>query len=194
MTEPEAVKRVTDEGLLALAGERDPVAFEALYDRYEQRAFSLAYRILGERPAAEDTVQEAFLSVWKNASGYDPARGSAGAWVLGIVRNRSIDALRSKSSAKPDLDHDDDVALESRTSGDRTDDQAIQRETRRAVRAELAELPENQSKVISLAYFGGFSQTEISETLGVPLGTVKGRMRLGLQRLRGGLIEEGQQL
>lgn len=176
-----------DEDLLVRVGGRDQQAFEAFYDRYERRAFSLAYRIVGEKPLAEDIVQEAFLSIWKNGGRYDPARGSAGAWAMGIVRNRAIDAFRSRASRTPDLNHDDDAALENRASVFRTDEQALQRETGREVRSRIAELPDNQSKVIGLAYYGGFSQTEISDLLELPLGTVKGRMRLGMEKLRGEL-------
>lgn len=176
-----------DEDLLVRVGGRDQQAFEAFYDRYERRAFSLAYRIVGERTLAEDIVQDAFLSIWKNGSRYDPSRGSAGAWAMGIVRNRAIDALRSRASRKPDLNHDDDATLESRASEARTDEQALQRETGREIRSRISELPDNQSKVIGLAYYGGFSQTEISDLLELPLGTVKGRMRLGMEKLRGEL-------
>jgi RNA polymerase sigma-70 factor (ECF subfamily) len=180
-----------DEYLLTRVGERDQQAFEALYDRYETRAFSLAYRILGSRTLAEEATQEAFLSIWKNAGSYDPSRGSAGGWSLGVVRNRSIDLLRSQSGLAPDLDHDDEAALDNSVGPADTENLAIERDTRQRLRSVVAELPEKQSKVINLAYFGGFSQSEISEMLDIPLGTVKGRMRLGLERLRGGLEESG---
>lgn len=189
---PQAAAKLDDEELLTLVGGRDQVAFETFYDRFERRAFSLAYRILGERSAAEDTVQEAFFSIWKSGERYDKTRGSAGAWALGIVRNRAIDTLRSKASKTPNLDSDDDGILESRASDVRTDEQALRRETQREVREVISDLPEKQSKVINLAFFGGFSQSEISSMLDLPLGTVKGRMRLGLEKIRGGLAEEGR--
>ncbi|HNC06936.1 MAG TPA: sigma-70 family RNA polymerase sigma factor [Solirubrobacterales bacterium] len=173
-----------DENLLVRVGGRDKQAFELLYDRFERRAFSLAYRIVGERSLAEDIVQEAFLSIWRNAARYDPDRGSAGAWALGIVRNRAIDVLRSRSSRTPDLDHDDDSTLENRASPLKTEEEAMQREQGREIRSRISELPENQSKVIGLAFYGGFTQTEISDMLELPLGTVKGRMRLGMEKLR----------
>ncbi|MBN8867101.1 MAG: sigma-70 family RNA polymerase sigma factor [Solirubrobacterales bacterium] len=183
-----------DEVLLVRAGNRDKDAFESFYDRFERRAFSLAYRIVGDRQQAEDAVQDGFLAIWKNAGHYDPARGSAGAWALGIVRNRAIDVLRSRASRTPDLDHDDDAALESRASELRTEEQALRRETGREIRSTLSTLPENQSRVIGLAFYGGFSQTEISDLLELPLGTVKGRMRLGMEKLRGELSSyEGDQ-
>ncbi|MBN8868340.1 MAG: sigma-70 family RNA polymerase sigma factor [Solirubrobacterales bacterium] len=173
-----------DEDLLVRVAGRDREAFETFYDRYERRAFSLAYRVTGDRSRAEDVVQEAFFSIWKNAGRYDPARGSAGAWALGIVRNRAIDVLRSRTSRTPELDHDDDATLENRASALKTEEQALQREEGREIRSKLSELPENQSRVIGLAFYGGFSQTEISDLLELPLGTVKGRMRLGMEKLR----------
>jgi len=189
---PQATAKLDDEELLTLVGQRDQVAFEAFYDRFERQAFSLAYRIIGERSAAEDTVQEGFLSIWKSGERYDSTRGSAGAWALGIVRNRAIDNLRSRASRTPTLDSDDDGILESRAGEERTDELAFRRETQREVQEVIADLPEKQSKVIKLAFFGGFSQSEISEMLELPLGTVKGRMRLGLEKLRGGLSDEGK--
>lgn len=186
-------KRADDEQLLSMASAGDQDSFEAFYDRYEKRSFSLAYRILGTRSLAEEATQEAFISIWKNVARYDATRGSAGGWALGIVRNRAIDLLRKKSGNAPDLGHDDEVALENRESVELTDETAIRRETRREVKTGLADLPDKQSKVIELAYFGGFSQSEISEMLDEPLGTIKGRMRLGLERLKGSLIESGQQ-
>lgn len=189
---PPSAAKLDDEDLLTLVGQRDQIAFEAFYDRFERQAFSLAYRIIGERSAAEDTVQEGFLSIWKSGERYDSTRGSAGAWALGIVRNRAIDTLRSRASRTPTLDSDDDGILESRAAGDRTDELAFRRETQREVQEVIADLPDKQSKVIKLAFFGGFSQSEISEMLELPLGTVKGRMRLGLEKLRGGLTGEGK--
>lgn len=189
---PQTAAKLDDEELLTLVGQRDQVAFEAFYDRFERQAFSLSYRIIGERSAAEDTVQEGFLSIWKSGERYDQSRGSAGAWALGIVRNRAIDTLRSRASRTPTLDSDDDGILESRPGDDRTDELAFRRETQREVQEVISDLPDKQSKVIKLAFFGGFSQSEISEMLELPLGTVKGRMRLGLEKLRGGLADEGK--
>ncbi len=187
---PQTATKLNDEELLTLVGQRDQVAFEAFYDRFERQALSLSYRIIGERSAAEDTVQEGFFSIWKSGDRYDESRGSAGAWALGIVRNRAIDTLRSRASRTPTLDSDDDGILESRPGTERTDELALTRETQREVREVISDLPDKQSKVIKLAFFGGFSQSEISEMLELPLGTVKGRMRLGLEKLRGGLADE----
>jgi len=185
----EKAERLADEELMPLIGEKDPDAFEVFYDRHGGAAYSLAYRIVGERAAAEDVTQEAFISIWRSGARYDQARGSVRSWMLGIVRNRAIDALRSKSGRAPKLTFDDEAILEQRPAEGLTDDEALRRETASEVRGALEELPGDQSKVIQLAYFGGFSQSEIAEMLGIPLGTVKGRMRLGLEKIRGQLAE-----
>jgi RNA polymerase sigma-70 factor, ECF subfamily len=138
---------------------------------------------------AEDVTQEAFLSVWRSGARFDPTRGSVRTWTLGIVRNRSIDALRRLAGSAPKLDLDDDGLLEAQPAGERTEGEAIRRETARTVRGALRDLPAEQSEVIGLAYFGGFSHSEIAEILGMPLGTVKGRMRLGLEKIRVSLAE-----
>jgi RNA polymerase sigma-70 factor (ECF subfamily) len=183
------VERLADEELMPLIGAKDPDAFEVFYDRHGGVAYSLAYRVVGERGAAEDVTQEAFISIWRSGARYDAARGSVRTWMLGIVRNRAIDFLRSKSGKAPKLDFDDDSILEHRPAEELTDSEALRRETANEVRGALDELPGEQAKVIQLAYFGGFSHSEIASVLGVPLGTVKGRMRLGLEKIRGELAE-----
>ncbi len=170
-------------------GRKDPEAFEVFYDRHGGAAFSLAYRILGERGAAEDCIQEAFISIWRSGGKFDAARGSVRSWTLSIVRNRAIDVLRSKANKAPKMTFDDDEIIESRPSEELTDEEAMRHETATEVRGALSQLPGEQSKVIQLAYFGGFSQSEIAAMLNVPLGTVKGRMRLGLEKIRGELAE-----
>jgi RNA polymerase sigma-70 factor (ECF subfamily) len=183
-----SAERLADEELMPLIGEKDAEAFAVFYDRHSGIAYSLAYRIVGERGAAEDVTQEAFVSIWRSGARYEVARGSVRSWTLGIVRNRAIDALRSASRRAPKLALDDSV-LEQRPSGDLTDAEALRRETAHEVRGALGALPGEQSKVIELAYFGGFSQSEIAAMLSLPLGTVKGRMRLGLEKIRGDLTE-----
>jgi RNA polymerase sigma-70 factor, ECF subfamily len=185
----EKAERLADEELMPLIGDKDPEAFAVFYDRHGGVAFSLAYRIVGEKAAAEDVTQEAFISVWRSGARYDRARGSVRSWTLGIVRNRAIDLLRSKAGRAPNLDFDDDSILEQRPAEELTEDEALRRETADEVRGAIGGLPGEQSKVIELAYFGGFSHSEISEMLGVPLGTVKGRMRLGLEKIRSELAE-----
>jgi RNA polymerase sigma-70 factor, ECF subfamily len=185
----EKAERLADEELMPLIGDKDPEAFEVFYDRHGGVAYSLAYRIVGEKAAAEDVTQEAFISVWRSGARFDRARGSVRSWMLSIVRNRAIDALRSRAGKAPKLSFDDDAILEQRPAEEQTEDEAMRRETATEIRGALGELPGEQSKVIELAYFGGFSQSEISRMLGVPLGTVKGRMRLGLEKIRGELAE-----
>jgi RNA polymerase sigma-70 factor (ECF subfamily) len=185
----EKAERLADEELMPWIGRKDPEAFEVFYDRHGGAAFSLAYRILGERGAAEDCIQEAFISIWRSGGKFDAARGSVRSWTLSIVRNRAIDVLRSKAGKAPKMTFDDDEIIESRPSGELTEEEAMRNETATEVRGALSQLPAEQSKVIQLAYFGGFSQSEIAGMLNVPLGTVKGRMRLGLEKIRGELAE-----
>jgi RNA polymerase sigma-70 factor, ECF subfamily len=187
--EREKAERLADEELMPLIGDKDPEAFAVFYDRHGGVAYSLAYRIVGERGTAEDVTQEAFISVWRSGARFDRARGSVRSWMLSIVRNRGIDALRSRAGKAPKLTFDDDEILEQRPAEERTEEEAMRRETASEVRGALGELPGEQAKVLELAYFGGFSQSEISRMLGVPLGTVKGRMRLGLEKIRGELAE-----
>jgi RNA polymerase sigma-70 factor (ECF subfamily) len=182
-------ERLADEELMPWIGRKDAEAFEVFYDRHGGAAYSLAYRILGERGAAEDCIQEAFISIWRSGGRFDPTRGSVRSWTLSIVRNRAIDALRSKAGKAPKLTFDDEEILESRPSAELTEEEAMRHETATEVRGALSQLPGEQSKVIQLAYFGGFSQSEIASMLNVPLGTVKGRMRLGLEKIRGELAE-----
>ena len=182
-------ERLADEELMPLIGDKDAEAFEVFYDRHGGVAYSLAYRVVGERGAAEDVVQEAFISIWRSGARYDAARGSVRSWMLGIVRNRAIDVLRSKAGRAPKLDFDDEAILAQRPATEQTETEALRRETAAEMRGVLDELPGDQSKVIQLAYFGGFSHSEIASMLGVPLGTVKGRMRLGLEKIRGQLAE-----
>jgi RNA polymerase sigma-70 factor (ECF subfamily) len=185
----EKAERLADEELMPLVGRKDPEAFEVLYDRHGGVAYSLAYRIVGNRAAAEEVTQEAFISVWRSGARFDAARGSVRSWLLSVVRNRAIDFLRSKAGKAPKLDFDDDSALEQRPAAERTEEEALRRETAGEIRGALGRLPGEQSKVIELAYFGGFSHSEIAEILSLPMGTVKGRMRLGLEKIRGELAE-----
>ncbi|MGN6253518.1 MAG: RNA polymerase sigma factor [Solirubrobacterales bacterium] len=185
----EKAERLADEELMPLVGRRDPEAFEVLYDRHGGAAYSLAYRIVGDRAVAEEVTQEAFISVWRSGARFDAARGSVRSWLLSVVRNRAIDFLRSRAGKAPKLDFDDEAALEQRPAPERTEEEALRRETAGELRGALGKLPGEQSKVIELAYFGGFSHSEIADILGLPMGTVKGRMRLGLEKIRGELAE-----
>jgi RNA polymerase sigma-70 factor (ECF subfamily) len=180
------LRLLADEDLMQLVRRADPRAFELVYERHATAAFSLAYRMTGRRAAAEDVVQEAFLSIWRAGAHYDHTRGSVRTWVLGIVHNRAIDALRR--NLRHDARRASDEGLEERFEApDRTDVAAARREEAAEIRDALAALPDEQSKVIELAYFGGFSHSEIANMLETPVGTVKGRIRLGLEKLRGAL-------
>lgn len=173
---------------MQLVRDGDPRAFELLYDRHGGAAFSLAYRMVGKRSMAEDVTQEAFLSIWRSRARYDPLRGSVRTWVLGIVHNRTIDALR-RGSVHDRRRETLDGVHERHESPDRTDVEVARREEARSVRSALDTLPEDQRRTIELAYFSGFSHSQIAELLGEPIGTVKGRMRLGLTKLRHQLAE-----
>ncbi len=164
----------------------DADAFAVVYERHATVAYSLAYRMCGSRAAAEEIVQEAFVSIWRSGGRYDRTRASVRTWVLGIVHNRAVDALRR--SLVHDRRRASDEGLEERVVADeQTDVEVVRREQARAVRAVLESLPPEQSRVIELAYYGGFTHTEIAELVGSPIGTVKGRMRLGLEKMRSAL-------
>ncbi len=161
----------------------DAPAFTVVFDRHGGAAFSLAYRMCGQRARAEDVVQEAFLSLWRSGARYDPARGSVRSWILTAVHNRAIDAFR-RGAAKEAQDVGDEQLAERLSGAELTDTQVERRDEARLVRGALLELPTDQRQVIELAYFGGFSHSEIAHMLELPAGTVKGRMRLGLAKLR----------
>jgi RNA polymerase sigma-70 factor (ECF subfamily) len=185
----EDLQRLADEDLMPLVERKDPAAFEIVYDRHGGAAYSLAYRIVGDRLVAEDVTQEAFLSVWRSGARFDRARGSVRTWLLGVVRNRAIDVLRRDAGRAPTVSIELDTVPEQESRFEPTDAEALRRETGREVRGVLAGLPEDQMKVVQLAYFGGLSHSEIAEVLGMPLGTVKGRMRLAMEKLRATLAE-----
>jgi RNA polymerase sigma-70 factor (ECF subfamily) len=187
--EVEDLQRLADEDLMPLVERKDPAAFEIVYDRHGGAAYSLAYRIVGDRLVAEDVTQEAFLSVWRSGARFDRARGSVRTWLLGVVRNRAIDVLRREAGRAPTVSIELDTVPEQESRFEPTDAEALRREAGREVRGVLADLPEDQLKVVQLAYFGGLSHSEIAEVLGMPLGTVKGRMRLAMEKLRATLAE-----
>ena len=179
---------LADEELMELVGAGEVRAFEVVFDRHAGPAYSLAYRMCGSRALAEDIVQEAFLSLWRSGTGYDRARGSVRSWVLSAVHNRAVDALRRKG-AKSGRDVSDEGIAERLRAPDSTDVQVEERDQARRVRGALGTLPDDQRQVIELAYFGGLSHTQIAEMLDLPPGTVKGRMRLGLSKMRSSLGE-----
>jgi RNA polymerase sigma-70 factor (ECF subfamily) len=157
----------------------DDSALAELYDRFGRVAYGLASRILRDPALAQDAVQEAFLAAWRTAVSFDPARGTASTWLLTLVHRRAVDLVRREDRRRGASIENIPVA-----AGDATDETAEVRERRRAVQAALAVLPAEQREALELAYYGGLSQSELAERLGVPLGTVKSRMFAALAKLR----------
>jgi RNA polymerase sigma-70 factor (ECF subfamily) len=173
---------LADEDLMSLTSGGDAEAFSALYDRHGRAAYWLAYRMMGERQATEDLVQEAFLKVWRAAGSYRAERGSVRIWILSIVHNRGIDQIRSHASRRGTQERIEASAPRSQPS--EAFAETWRNSQRDQVSEALRELPSEQLKVLELAYYSGHTHAEIAELLGLPLGTVKGRMRLGLKRIR----------
>jgi RNA polymerase sigma-70 factor (ECF subfamily) len=172
----------TDADLMARVQADDDEAFRLLYERHASAAFGVALAVTRTRRLAEEAVQDAFLTVWRSRAAYEAARGSVAAWLLTITRSRALDALRRVSRHdrpwEPLDDHDvADPRVES------LDDQAARGEDHRAIRAAITALPSEQATALALAYYGDLSHAEIAAHLDLPLGTVKGRIRLGLRRL-----------
>src|SRR4051794_2772076 len=177
------LRSLADEDVMQLVRRGDARAFEVVYERHSSAAFALAYRMMGTRGGAEDVTQEAFLSMWRSGARYDRGRGSVRTWVLGIVHHRAIDALR-RATVHSRRQASDEGIEERVAAPERTDIEAARREEAGTVRTALESLPADQCQVIELAYFGGFTHTEIAEILEAPVGTIKGRMRLGLRKMR----------
>jgi RNA polymerase sigma-70 factor (ECF subfamily) len=180
---------LADEELISLVESNDdPHAFATLYDRHSRPAFSLAYRMLGDQQAAEDLTQEAFLKLWRAAGSYRPERGSLRTWLLSIVHNKAIDQIRSSASRRRTYQKIEAAAQSFEVS--EAFGHVVANAQREQVREALRSLPEEQLKILELSYFSGYTHLEIADLLGVPLGTVKGRMRLGLKKMRGFLLYE----
>jgi RNA polymerase sigma-70 factor (ECF subfamily) len=173
---------LADEDLTSLVEAADAEAFATLYDRHSRAAFSLAYRMMGERQASEDLTQDAFLKVWRGASSYRAERGSVRTWILSIVHNRGIDQIRSQASRRRTQEKIEASAPRSQPS--EAFAETLRNSQREQVREALNTLPPEQLKILELAYFSGYTHVEISDLLRLPLGTVKGRMRLGLKKIR----------
>jgi RNA polymerase sigma factor (sigma-70 family) len=193
LTRPEArvtadLSEARDRELVQRIERGDEDAFRGLFGRYAPSAMALARRVARQPFLAEEIVQEAFLAVWRNPSGYDQQRGSVRAWLMGMVHHRAVDAIRREESQRRRVE--ESMVSDPVVSPDPADDVADQidlPEERKAVRAALDALPDEQRQVIELMYFGGLSQSKISEQLGLPLGTVKSRTLLGMRRLRGAI-------
>ena len=173
---------LADEELMSLLEGGDAEAFATLYDRHSRAAYSLSYRMMGDRQAAEDLTQDAFLKVWRSAGGYRSDRGSVRTWILSIVHNRGIDQLRSLASRRRTQDRVEQSAPRSQPS--EAFAETWRNRQREQIREALDTLPAEQLKILELAYFSGYTHVEISNLLDIPLGTVKGRMRLGLKKIR----------
>ena len=181
----------TDEQLISAICKGEEYAIEILYERYHRYAYSLAYRILSDPQAAEDIVQDTFLSIWRKAPSYQAQHGSVHSWLQAIVRHRAIDKVRAAAHHDHQwnpiqVDNEQDPPDEQLDVWEQT----WQCEQHRIICAVLDQIPAEQRVVIELAYFGGYTHTEISEQCHIPLGTVKGRMRLGLQKMKILLAEQ----
>ena len=181
---------LSDEALVALAARSEQTALGELYDRYGRPAYGLALRILRDEALAEDAVQEAFLSLWRTASRYVPEKGKASTWILTLVHRRAVDLVRREERRRADSLHD---APEPAADGRSADEEAWLRLQRERVQAALRQLPDQQREALELAYYGGFTQSELAERLGQPLGTIKSRMFAGLSRLRELLGDPGME-
>ncbi len=181
---------ITDQELMVGLSEGEVEALERLYDRYSSLVFSIAVRVLTDRQLAEDVTQEVFLRLWRRPWSYDPGRGKFRSWLMSVTRNRSIDERRRVVRRLRQEDRDDDGMPEIPAPGRFHDPQleAVLADERRAVREAMTRLPPAQREVIELAYFGGLTQVEVAALTGEPLGTVKTRIRLGIQKLRVALV------
>ena len=172
---------LSDEALVALVARADEDALAELYDRVSRIAYGLALRVLRDERHAEDAVQEAFLQVWRNAATFRAERAKASTWILTLVHRRAVDLVRREERRQADPLTDDSALGE---APEDTEEAAWLRFERERVQAALKQLPDVQREALELAYYGGFSQSELAERLGVPLGTIKSRMFAGLARLR----------
>jgi len=181
----------TDSVLLDRVRSGDATAFESLYDRHSRAAYGLALRILGDATVAEDVVQDAFLALWRRAETYGEERGAVRSWLLAIVHHRAIDRLRRRSYREDRQETLEEAA----PYPDKADTWELARQSveGQQVRDALLRLPLDQQRSVTLAYFGGYTHDEIARLLGVPLGTVKGRLRIGLQKMRSYLQTHGQE-
>ncbi len=175
---------LSDEALVALMARSEQQALAELYDRYGRAAFGLALRVLRDETLAEDAVQDGFLAVWRTAARFIPEQGKASTWILTLVHRRAVDLVRREQRRRGDtLDEVADPV------GGSVDEVAWLRLQRERVQAALRRLPDREREAIELAYYGGFTQSELAERLGQPIGTIKSRMFTGLARLRE-LLEE----
>ena len=184
----------TDEALLAAVAARDPAALASLYDRFASPVFALALRIVGDRAIAEEVTQEIFVRVWRHAGSFDPARGRGSTWIMGVTHHLAVDQVRRRrTQAIPMPTTDEGESLDAHIPDPAEDVEAAVSgaERRRVLRATLRHLPATQREVIEGAYIHGLTQVEIASRSGIPLGTVKTRLRLGLRKMRDILQSQG---
>ena len=174
---------LSDEALVALVARGDESALGELYDRVGRVAYGLAFRVLRDDRLAEDAVQEGFLAVWRTAGAFRAERAKASTWILTLVHRRAVDLVRREERRRAEP-LPDDASAQPGPASESTEEAAWLRYERERMQAALAALPDAQREAIELAYYGGFSQSELAERLGVPLGTIKSRMFAGLARLR----------
>src|SRR3954468_24824550 len=184
---PRSFAHLSDEAVVALLARSDETALAELYDRFGRVAYGLALRILRDDRLAEDAVQEGFLAAWRYADRFIPERGKASTWLLTLVHRRAVDLVRREDRPRAEPLSEN---VEPETSGSAEDDAWLRFERER-VQSALKQLPDQQREALELAYYGGFSQTELAERLGQPVGTIKSRMFTGLARLRELLAEPG---
>ncbi len=175
---------LTDEQVLAGLATGEGWAMSVLYDRYARLVFSLAFKILSDRSSAEEAVQEVFVKVWRSARDYDQTRGKFSSWIGGIAHHHAIDELRRRR-ARPAVTEDETAAAKIVDDGPVPFDAAMQSMEQRRILDALQCIPVDQRRPIEMAYFEGFTQQEIAQRLQQPLGTIKTRMRLGMQKLKG---------
>ncbi len=175
-----------DEVLISRVARRDSSALEHLYDRYARIVYATALRMLGNTELAEDIVQETFWRVWRRSTSFTIGRGQVAGWIFGIAHNLCIDELRRQRSRPVTVqsEQEEQAILEQPDLRGDVADAAIERERRRIILQALAQIPPEQREVLELAYFGGLSQSEIAQRLNSPIGTVKTRTRLALQKMR----------
>ncbi len=182
------VEHLSDHGLLALIGRGDREAFARLYDLYGPAAYALAARIVRDRDLAADVVQNVFLSVWTGATQFDPARGQPSTWIMTMTHHKAVDMVRREQRRRTEVL---DAAGDEPADGPTVEEQAWRGVTRTNVRAALARLPDPHREVIELAYFAGYSQSELADRLAVPIGTVKSRTFAAMRALRESLAAAG---
>jgi RNA polymerase sigma factor (sigma-70 family) len=173
------LSHLSDEALVALVARSDEPALAELYDRYGRLAYGLALRILRDEVLSEDAVQDAFLSIWRTASRFVPERAKASTWILTLVHRRAVDVVRREERRRADR-----LELVPESPVPAAADDAWLRFERERVQEALSRLPDQQREALELAYYGGFTQSELADRLGEPLGTIKSRMFTGLSRMR----------